>query len=103
MYLFHHCDPSCTSSSLHVPSVPDIVEARTPTKEQRLREVAKSKDQWTKAVNSWYDEIQYYNFTTGRSKGGVTGHFTQVVWTASTQVGCGFNDKCTNMFGGGRR
>lgn len=40
------------------------------------------------AVDAWYSEIQYYNY----SKHGFsmkTGHFTQVVWKDSTEVGCG--------------
>ena len=36
----------------------------------------------------WYDEVAMYNFTQpGFSS--ATGHFTQVVWKATTQVGCG--------------
>lgn len=40
-------------------------------------------------VAMWYDEIAKYNF----AKGGFamdTGHFTQVVWTTTTQLGCGW-------------
>jgi len=40
------------------------------------------------ATTMWYDEIKKYNF----AKGGFsmeTGHFTQVVWTTTKQVGCG--------------
>jgi hypothetical protein len=39
-------------------------------------------------VQAWYDEIKDYNF----SRPGFspkTGHFTQVVWEKSTELGCG--------------
>jgi len=42
------------------------------------------------AVKSWYDEIKDWNFAKSASNGGVTGHFTQVVWKGSTKVGVGF-------------
>ena len=42
------------------------------------------------AVDSWYDEIKDYDFAKGCSKnGGVVGHFTQLVWKGSTQLGIG--------------
>jgi uncharacterized protein YkwD len=43
-------------------------------------------------VGMWYDEVRDYSF----SRGGFsmqTGHFTQVVWRGTTQVGCGVS-KC---------
>lgn len=41
-----------------------------------------------KAVTSWYNEIQKYSFSQpGFSS--ETGHFTQVVWKESIQLGCG--------------
>lgn len=39
-------------------------------------------------IQSWYDEIARYNFAAGRFTSG-TGHFTQVVWRATTELGCG--------------
>ena len=38
-------------------------------------------------VKDWYDEIQDYNFDTGKSNGGVILHFTQVVWKETTDLG----------------
>ncbi|XP_071950959.1 Golgi-associated plant pathogenesis-related protein 1-like [Antedon mediterranea] len=41
------------------------------------------------AVNSWYGEIEYYDF----KKPGFrlkTGHVTQVLWKETTEVGCGY-------------
>ena len=55
------------------------------------------------AVASWYAEMSdgAYDFATGASgNGGVVGHFTQVVWSGSTEVGCGVSLSCSNMFGG---
>ncbi|MBD2292446.1 secretion protein [Anabaena sphaerica FACHB-251] len=40
------------------------------------------------AVKKWYDEVSAYNYSNpGFSS--QTGHFTQVVWKSSTQLGCG--------------
>merc|ERR1712223_257430 len=46
------------------------------------------------AVDSWYSEIKDYTFGKEPSRGGpVTGHFTQVVWKGSTEVGMGVAQK----------
>merc|ERR1712020_835546 len=47
-----------------------------------------AQDQAQGAVDSWYSEIKDYTFGKEPSWGGpVTGHFTQVVWKGSTDVG----------------
>jgi len=47
----------------------------------------------TNAVEGWYNEIKDYNFKTGKHLPGheqkAIGHFTQVVWKGSTELGCG--------------
>ena len=49
--------------------------------------IAKSTD----AVQSWYDEIEDYNWATPNGPhSGVVGHFTQVVWTSSVELGIGY-------------
>ncbi|CAM9880584.1 unnamed protein product, partial [Choristocarpus tenellus] len=45
------------------------------------------------AVDSWYSEIQFYNQGDGFSS--ATGHFTEVVWKATTSLGCARSDYCT--------
>ncbi|KIZ02968.1 Protein PRY1 [Monoraphidium neglectum] len=45
------------------------------------------------AIQAWYDEIRSYNFASG-SYSSATGHFTQVVWKGSSQLGCGFAPNC---------
>jgi len=43
----------------------------------------------TEIANSWYSENVDYNYSTGQSKNGnVVGHFTQLVWKSSKQIGC---------------
>jgi len=61
----------------------------------------------TKPVESWYEEIHSYDFANPGFKSG-TGHFTQVVWKNSKQIGCGVacgsNDYCyvtCNYYPGG--
>ncbi len=39
-------------------------------------------------IQSWYDEMDKYDFAAGRFISG-TGHFTQVIWRSTTEVGCG--------------
>lgn len=46
------------------------------------------------AVLAWFNEIQYYNFTTGNTKDGHhIGHFTQLVWHDTQKVGVGIASK----------
>merc|ERR1712061_17464 len=53
-----------------------------------------AQDQAQGAVDSWYSEIKDYTFGREPSRGGpVTGHFTQVVWKGSSEVGVGVAQK----------
>ena len=65
-------------------------------------------------LNGWYTKEEVnYDYDTGESKnGGVIGHFTQVVWKGSNQIGCAVKQGtwssyansyfvCCNYFPGG--
>ena len=44
----------------------------------------------SKVVDSWGGEKGFYDHTSNRCRAGkVCGHYTQVVWRDSTEVGCG--------------
>ncbi|ODV63621.1 PR-1-like protein [Ascoidea rubescens DSM 1968] len=48
-------------------------------------------------VDAWYNEIEYYDFSNpGYSSS--TGHFTQIVWKGSKQIGCAYK-KCDTAYG----
>jgi hypothetical protein len=52
----------------------------------------------TSVVDAWYSEVVNYNYTLGPVPGKVTGHFTQVVWKGTTDIGCA-SKYCSNLGG----
>lgn len=44
------------------------------------------------AVTSWASEGANYNYATNTCTGGTCGHYTQVVWRATLEVGCALGD-----------
>ena len=58
---------------------------------------------WTRRAQGWYDEVRDYNASqvdswTGDTKA-VIGHYTQLVWAQTRQIGCGvlISRVCFNM------
>lgn len=50
-------------------------------------------------TRAWYLEIFDYNFLTGQSfTGKEVGHFTQLVWRTTTEIGCAATN-CPNLPG----
>uniref|UniRef100_A0A3Q4N6F0 Cysteine-rich venom protein-like n=1 Tax=Neolamprologus brichardi TaxID=32507 RepID=A0A3Q4N6F0_NEOBR len=43
---------------------------------------------WSNAIQSWYNEVKDFSYGVGSTNGGVVGHYTQVVWYRSNQIGC---------------
>ncbi|MGB5964263.1 MAG: CAP domain-containing protein [Sulfurimonadaceae bacterium] len=40
-------------------------------------------------VQAWYDEVQWYDYETNScEKGQMCGHYTQVIWNTTTELGC---------------
>uniref|UniRef100_A0A0N5BUY7 SCP domain-containing protein n=1 Tax=Strongyloides papillosus TaxID=174720 RepID=A0A0N5BUY7_STREA len=49
------------------------------------------------AVKSWYDEVKSYNFALPIFSMS-TGHFTAIVWNATTDTGCGVAKSASNKY-----
>lgn len=48
-------------------------------------------DRLVAGVNSWYDEVQFYDFDENACKDDeMCGHYTQTVWAKTRYVGCGY-------------
>lgn len=44
---------------------------------------------WSDAIQAWYDEVKDFKYGVGATtEGAVIGHYTQVVWYKSYQIGC---------------
>ncbi|XP_049980067.1 cysteine-rich secretory protein 1-like isoform X3 [Alexandromys fortis] len=51
---------------------------------------------WSQAIQSWYDESKDFKFGSGpTTPGAAIGHYTQLVWNSSHQLGCGVTE-CPN-------
>ncbi|KAM9778236.1 serotriflin-like isoform X2 [Syngnathus typhle] len=46
------------------------------------------KNSWSNAIQAWYDEVKDWRYGVGSVNGRVVGHFTQIVWYRSNQIGC---------------
>ncbi|KAI9244541.1 CAP domain-containing protein [Sporodiniella umbellata] len=53
---------------------------------------------WEGAIDGWYSEVTKYNYN-NPGFGMSTGHFTQLVWKATTEIGCGVTN-CPNLGSG---
>ncbi|XP_051577089.1 cysteine-rich venom protein ENH1-like [Myxocyprinus asiaticus] len=49
---------------------------------------ASSVYQWTDVVTAWHSEVNNYEYAYGSINDQPTGHYTQVVWYSSYEVGC---------------
>ncbi len=50
------------------------------------------------AVSSWMSEKSDYDIATGQCSG-TCGHYTQVMWAATTKLGCGISNCAGLKFG----
>ncbi|KAM4600976.1 cysteine-rich venom protein-like [Polymixia lowei] len=46
------------------------------------------KNTWSNAIQSWYDEVKDWRYGVGAINKEMIGHFTQLVWYRSNQIGC---------------
>ncbi|TRY66063.1 hypothetical protein DNTS_025949, partial [Danionella cerebrum] len=55
---------------------------------------------WTTVVNAWYSEVNNYKYGIGSINGQPVGHYTQVVWYSSYEVGCAVTQCGSSFFYG---
>ncbi|XP_074657886.1 cysteine-rich secretory protein 3-like [Tubulanus polymorphus] len=58
--------------------------------------IALGQKSWEDAITDWFNENNDFEYGKGSTGGGEIGHFTQLVWSSSSHVGCGFG-KCPNI------
>ncbi|XP_077345135.1 allurin-like [Lithobates pipiens] len=56
-----------------------------------------AKDPWKDAVDDWFSENKEFIYGHGaKTEDDVTGHYTQVVWSQTSLIGCGYQH-CSNL------
>ncbi|KAM9436579.1 cysteine-rich venom protein [Clarias gariepinus] len=53
---------------------------------------------WTDVVTAWHNEVANYDYPIGSANGKSIGHYTQVIWFSSYEVGCGVAKCGSNYF-----
>jgi len=52
-------------------------------------------------IQRWYDEQSDFNYHSNScAPGKVCGHYTQMIWADSFELGCGYSTACTDIFSG---
>lgn len=49
-------------------------------------------------VKAWWNEKKYYDYKKNSGHGNVVGHYTQIIWRNTREVGCGQSIGCGNIF-----
>ncbi|XP_037532635.1 cysteine-rich venom protein [Nematolebias whitei] len=57
-----------------------------------------SPSSWTSVIRAWNDEKSNYLYPNRSTNGQPIGHYTQVVWSSSYRVGCGFTQCPNNVY-----
>nr|XP_033791826.1 cysteine-rich venom protein tigrin-like [Geotrypetes seraphini] len=52
--------------------------------------MSQAAEPWTNIIQSWYREGANFEYGKGSINGKATGHYTQVVWYRSNEIGCAF-------------
>ncbi|KAI9478205.1 MAG: CAP domain-containing protein [Benjaminiella poitrasii] len=95
----HHAVPVVWSSKLakHAKKVTDSCVWGHNVMSGTGQNIAYGYSSMTAAVDGFYKEVANYNYKTGKSSNGkVIGHFTQVVWNSTTEIGCAAT-YCSNL------
>ena len=64
-----------------------FVHSRNPNYGENLYEITGAPAMPATVVNAWAGEVKDYNYPTNSCRG-VCGHYTQVVWSDTKEVGC---------------
>ena len=68
---------------------PSIRKTKTSTAKKWTIFTTSQKIDASKPVHDWYEEIKFYNYEKNTcKKGKMCGHYTQVVWKDTKEVGC---------------
>ncbi|XP_013411767.1 cysteine-rich venom protein latisemin isoform X2 [Lingula anatina] len=63
---------------------------RVPGKYSVGQNLGKGYKSWEAVIQAWYDEIKDFTYGDEDMDFGKVGHYTQLVWAASSRIGCGF-------------
>jgi uncharacterized protein YkwD len=71
----------------HLLRTGEFVHSHNPKYGENLYEISGAASTATEVVNAWADEVRDYDYASN-SCHGVCGHYTQIVWNDTRQVGC---------------
>ena len=71
----------------HLIATGEFAHSRNPATGENLYEIEGASASPDTVVKAWADEVKNYDYSTNACKG-VCGHYTQLVWAATKEVGC---------------
>ena len=76
-----------TGENIYWASPRTVIKTNRKNKKTRTHSLQKITEK--KVVQSWYDEVKWYNYDTNSCQNGkICGHYTQVIWNTTKELGC---------------